>query len=481
MRPKHWSAYSLPLLVAVILLFVQQLCKVATSQTRTLTAPDFVWKQSLPIRSGDPQIKPIGGTEVRNLVVFDNKLFAAIGYWMDTETENPALPGAQVLRLDSPGSQWQVDLELNERTPQGLRKYYNISTLNKVRFTIDSTGRQLTDSIDLLLASVWKRGFGLDLFSRVAGSSSTAWSKTTIPGDQFSPPYATVRAFLLHTDRITGDEIVFAGATNAIFAGRYDSEHQSISWNPQPETRWHDDLNLNHSDRARVSSLAECNGRLFATTRGAIYERADGTVPTWNKVFETTIHLAGRHVTGLRGLTCIRNPLGSTDVLLVSVEDDPSRIYRINPRDIGPAGEYNATLELDVSSFLTQAIRTKTTYAIVAYNDMMEYRDSTGACSCLLLGLEAIAPEASASFGSLLFNTHGYYLVRDCGGNYALREIRDFQIEPEPWLVAVRTLALSPFPADPPGTVYAGGFDANYTPVHNTAWLYKGVPKEVPQ
>jgi hypothetical protein len=34
----------------------------------------------------------------------------------------------------------------------------------------------------------------------------------------------------------------------------------------------------------------------------------------------------------------------------------------------------------------------------------------------------------------------------------------------------------SPFPTDPPGTVYAGGFDTDGNPVHNTAWLYKGVP-----
>ena len=57
-----------------------------------------------------------------------------------------------------------------------------------------------------------------------------------------------------------------------------------------------------------------------------------------------------------------------------------------------------------------------------------------------------------------------------------MREIRDKQITPEPQLVSVRTLAVTPFSSDPPGTVYAGGFDANHNPVHNTAWLYKGVP-----
>jgi hypothetical protein len=70
--------------------------------------------------------------------------------------------------------------------------------------------------------------------------------------------------------------------------------------------------------------------------------------------------------------------------------------------------------------------------------------------------------------------------VRDCHRHYALGEIRDPEIEPDPQLVSVCTFALSPFRNDLPGTLYAGGFDANYNPVHNTAWLYRGVVSEPP-
>ena len=83
--------------------------------------PEFTWRQSLPIRSGDPGIGKIGGTEVRALAIFDGKLFAAIGYWKDTEQENLALPGAQVLRLDGVNSEWQIDFQLDERMPVGRR------------------------------------------------------------------------------------------------------------------------------------------------------------------------------------------------------------------------------------------------------------------------------------------------------------------------------------------------------------------------
>jgi len=40
--------------------------------------------------------------------------------------------------------------------------------------------------------------------------------------------------------------------------------------------------------------------------------------------------------------------------------------------------------------------------------------------------------------------------------------------------VSTRTLSVSPFTQDPDGTVFAGGFDANNVPVHNSAWLCAG-------
>jgi hypothetical protein len=271
--------------------------------------------------------------------------------------------------------------------------------------------------------------------------------------------------------------MVFVGATHAIFAGTYDGERRNIAWNPLPE--WEGDPAGPPSGRARVARFADCNGTLYATSAGTIYERSDGRSPIWKKVFETTIHSDNSKVTGLRGLTCIRDPSRSSDVLLAGVEDNPARIYRIDPHHTDPVGGYEATLELDVSAFLTAALGTETTYAIVPYNMMTGY--PAGGCLRLLLGLEAITPQAPETFGKQRFNPHAYYLVRDCDGAYALREIRDLQIVPPPELVAVRTLAVSPFQSDPAGTVYAGGFDANYNPVHNTAWLYKGVPTAAAQ
>jgi hypothetical protein len=459
-----------------VALMISCLCWAAQGSRAPDLRLDFTWKQSLPLRSGDPAITAIGGTELRSLATFDQKLFAAVGYWMDTEKNSPGLPGAQVLRLDSAHSQWQVDLELTDRLPGGLRKYQAISVLAKVHFSTDGEANALADPVDLLLAGVWKRDIGLDVFWRRTGSGFFPWSKTAIAGQEAAPRGTQLRSFIVHKDRVTGAESVFAGATSAIFVGHYDAGGRIIVWQPQPE--WHEDAGTRPSAAARVASLAECNGKLYATAHDTIYERSDGSVPGWKKVFETKIHLPNPRVTGLRGLTCIRDRAGADNVLLVAVEDEPSRIYRIDPRRANAAGEYDAVLELDVSSFLTDALGgSEATYAIVAYNNMTEYPDSAGGCPYLLIGLETITPQAAEWFGGQHFNPHGHYLLRNCSGDYALREIRDDELVPEPQLVAVRTFALSPFQSDEPGVVYAGGFDANYTPVHNTAWLYKGVPK----
>jgi hypothetical protein len=430
------------------------------------SAPEFNWKQSLPIRPGDPAINRIGGTEVRAITTMDNKLFAAVGYWEDIDSENPALPGAQVLRLDSATSPWRVDLELDDRNPRGLRLYQAISNFEKVQFTEDSAGRPLTPPVEMLLAGAWKRGEGLDIFSRASGSPATPWSKTRIPGQEEAVRGTHFRSFGVHKDAVTGSDVVFAGANNAIFVGKYNRDSQNIEWSPRAE--WQSNY-AGGSAKGRVSSFAECRGKLYAAAYDTVYERADGPAPSWKKVWGTTIQAKSNRVTGLRGLTCSHGVSGADDVMLVGVEDFPSRIYRIELMR-----GFKSTLELDVSAFLTKALSTEAKYGVVAYNDMTAYPDPAGSCTRYLIGLEANTPDAPETFDR--HNPNAHFLVRDCNGGYTLHEIHDPQITPQPQLVSVRSLAVSPFPDDPPGTVYAGGFDTNRNKVHNSAWLYKGVP-----
>ena len=441
------------------------------------TLPDFAWQQSLPIRPSDPAITPIGGTEVRALAAFDKKLFAAIGYWMDTDKSVPELPGAQVLRLDSPSSEWKIDLELDESGPRGMRLYQAISNLQTLHFTTDAAGRQLSEPADILLAGVWKRGIGLDVFARIAGNGPSAWSRMVIPGEEMAARGTQARSFFLHHDTATGIDMAFIGATGAIIAGSYDAGQRQIVWKSAPE--WQADSMPRLGGAGRVSSFAEANGKLYAAAYGAILERIDGSKPAWKKVFETMVNLP--KVTGLRGLTAIPNPTGPGEVLLAGVEDNPARVYRIDPHNTDSADMYASALELDVSEFVGGVLGTPVTYAGIAYNDTIEYPDQAGKCATRLLGIEAITRGAARTFGRQHFNANGYYLVRDCESRYELREVWDRHIEPKPDLVAVRTFAISPFSSDIAGTIYAGGFDANSNLVHNTAWLYKGVPAKTAQ
>jgi hypothetical protein len=43
-----------------------------------------------------------------------------------------------------------------------------------------------------------------------------------------------------------------------------------------------------------------------------------------------------------------------------------------------------------------------------------------------------------------------------------------------PTLIAARTFAVSPFATDGGNAVYFGGYDANFKPAHNTAWIFRG-------
>ena len=280
------------------------------------------------------------------------------------------------------------------------------------------------------------------MFSRATGSPSFPWSRIRIPGHENAPPGSQVRSFALHKDQITGVDVVFAGASNAIFTGRYNRTQKSIVWNPQPE--WQGEVGR-PSAKGRVSSFAECNGKLYAAVHGVIYERLDGPSPEWKKIFETTIQDANDPaVTGLRGLTSIRNNSGPGEVLLASVEDLPARIYRIDPHEIAASGLYGATLELDVSAFLTQALGTQVSYGGIAYNDTTEYASHDPHCPFRLIGMEVITPDAPETFGKNKFDPRAFYLIRDCSGHYTLREIADSRIFPKPQLVAVRALASRP-------------------------------------
>jgi hypothetical protein len=177
--------------------------------------------------------------------------------------------------------------------------------------------------------------------------------------------------------------------------------------------------------------------------------------------------------TGLRGLTTVTDP-GKQEFLLAAVESNASRIVRIDP---STGAE---TIDLDLAHLLDTAWGTRVSYVIATYNDMTRLPRTSGGDD-LLIGLEAFIPPASPRPpGHTVHDVvHGleagaWFLIRHPGGQYELRQVTARFPKIGQNLVAARTFAVSPFPAEAK-VVYVGGYDANDAPAHDTAGIARGI------
>jgi hypothetical protein len=191
--------------------------------------------------------------------------------------------------------------------PVGVRDLA-ISALSEVSFATDGTGERLPGPVSLLLASTWDLTGTTRVFSR--DDATGAWTAVVLAQDRPAPDFLPqVRSFGVHRDRQTGIDLVFAGQNpRGVFSGVYDAIVPGrIRWSTAPEL---DISGVSTSafpglaGRARVSSFAECNGRLYAAVGQQIYERIDGDAPHWRLVY-TNPH-PRRSETGLRGLTAVQ-------------------------------------------------------------------------------------------------------------------------------------------------------------------------------
>ncbi|MEA2771197.1 MAG: hypothetical protein QOD93_4159, partial [Acetobacteraceae bacterium] len=222
--------------------------------------------------------------------------------------------------------------------------------------------------------------------------------------------------------------------------------------------------------RLRISAFAEASGHLYAAIGQQVWVRQDGTTPQWRRLYTNPSPHYSQ--TGLRGLTALAEP-GKADVLLAAVEGNGARIVRIDP---ATGAE---TTDLDLAAFLDAAWGTRVSYVIAAYNDMPGLPHS-GAGDDLAIGLEAyIPPTAPRPPGHTILNVinglegGAWLLIRHPGGRYVLHQVTARFPGIGQNLVAVRSIVPSPFSAEP-GKIYVGGYDANDTPAHDTAWIARG-------
>ena len=394
---------------------------------------------------------------MRVLAAHQGRLFAGNGYWEDQPGWWDGSPGAQILVLDRPGGIWAVDHDFDARLPDGRRRHLAVSALRSVAFRTSA----LRQPVPILLASTWDLTGTRSVFMRDAATGQ--WSESALahspPTKDFLPQ---IRCFGQHRDAVTGADLAFAGDSSGVFRGAFDSG--ALRWNPVPELAFAA-LNIppmpGIGDRLRVGAFAEANGVLYASIGQQIYQRGDGPTPSWRLLYTNP----RQHVTetGLRGMTAVAAS-GGREMLLAVAEGYQARIVRIDPAD------GSETTELDLDGFLNRAWGTKVSFVIAAYNDMAP------AGGALLLGLEAfIPPRAPRPPGHTVLDVvHGleagaWYLIRDKAGRYRLRQIEVEFPRLGHSLVSVRAILASPFPGD--GAVYFAGYDANYTPIHNSAWI----------
>jgi hypothetical protein len=219
--------------------------------------------------------------------------------------------------------------------------------------------------------------------------------------------------------------------------------------------------------RLRISSFTEALGHLYAAVGQQVWERRDGATPHWTLLYTNPDPRYSQ--TGLRGLTALSEP-GRNPVLLAAIEGNAARIIRISPI----TGK--ETTDLDLARFLDTAWDTRVSYVIAAYNDMTRVPRGF-ADDELAIGLEAFIPPGAPrppnhTILPVINGLEGgaWFLIRRPGGLYELHQVAANFPKIGQNLVAARTIVVSPFP-DEPDTLYVGGYDANDTPAHDTAWI----------
>jgi hypothetical protein len=282
--------------------------------------------------------------------------------------------------------------------------------------------------------------------------------------------YSTTRTIGFHRDKVTGVDRVFAGNdTLGTLTGVYDPRAPGrIRWEKSPE--------FEVPRGERVMGFCDCNGVFYCATTCNIFRRTDGATPSRKQVYYRPEEKAP---VGIRGLTAVPNPTGAGEVLLFAAL---SKVRRIDPSE-----NFKETIELGMPSFLTGLLGIKVSFALAAYNEFMPFTIPGSGETVWLFGFESSYPAAVIETNpppkvrlfvreetKWYFAAEARYFIRHAKGRDIRYEVAEVTDPRKPTLVAVRTIALSPFVADRGQALYFGGFDCNSQPSHNTAWVYRG-------
>lgn len=464
-------------------------------------APLTGWRQSLV--SGDP----VETTEVRALVEWGGKLFAATGGYQDQGGEG-GKGGANVVRLDSPNGRWQLE------TSFGFEGA-DTNALVPLHWGANKSGKPV-DTWTLVASASWSNA---NAFTR--NEVDLKWYRT-----DFGP--GQIRAFGVHEDKVAHEWVGFAGGKPNIIRGQltdsYVAGKNPIQWVTGPEG-----IELNTSPLTdpvncfgggRATGFAEARGKIYASACWKIFERVDGprgncaadevnTQGTqcearWKAIWADP--LAGNSETGLRGLTAISYQ--GKQVLLVGSETKYAHITRVDP------GTGEGVVELDLDRWLGSltGVTSGASYKVIPYNSPAKSWIGPDDVARRIFGFQSwLAGSPSPGLSRSIISNNGeatpssvlgeaMFLVRLSDKYYYLQHIPQITNRP---MQAVRECLPSPFPEECKGKtpdgylkdceLYCAGFDTNISsvatpcyadpctvpplilmPIHRTGWIVKG-------
>jgi hypothetical protein len=447
------------------------------------------WSTSFVAGCVDRVGKFAGGSQIMHLVPHKGALYAASGYWMDSRNvlyggKDPNAGWAQVLRLSGANEPWVADLELG---PRHLRT----ELLKSVTFDLDGNGRPLPAPVALLFASTYDAGGSRGISFFVRDDERSSWSPSKIIDAAVSGERGedkSVRAAAIHRDRVTGLESLFLSVgIHGIYAGRYaPSLPGKIDWASAPEP--------GTTTETRILSLVEANGSLFFSDGTRILRRIDGPSPRYAQVLDLSSDVPSgtdrgvfESIGGIRGLSAIDGPIPGKQSLIFMWHGGPrSSMGCIIRLDLQPDGSYARVREGCLAEQIRAYLGGAPIYRVAgAYNRFIPLHDSHSTETVYAVGLEtllSVMPE-DYRFGALMAHNMRYpkgggfyagalYALRDSQARWRVGEVNGKYMPGHPELVSIYDIALSPFSEPGQQTVYFGGYDANFFPSSDTAWVY---------
>jgi acetyl esterase/lipase len=419
------------------------------------------WTNVYPNGQTDSAGIRMGGTELLNLTPHRGRLFAGNSYSFETDVTNHPPGRCQILVLDSLSSRWRVDAVFDLGVPNA-----RVGALQSFTFETNPDG-PLPQSKTLLFAGLNQAAAPNCLPVWVRDDDQEGiWIPTT---DLHVTRRTGVRSLGFFRDAAGVDAVYVGALNNGIYRGTYDpTQPDLMNWNPVPE------YSIPFRNE-RVMGWAVCNGVLYCSSSnpqagsgggGYIYARQEGSPASWSVVAEIPKD-QGKDTEDLRGLSAVPHPtIADKEVLVCTIN---GKVWRIDP-----TSAHTVSVEADLNQIVAGAVGYPVLRVIAAYNEFTPYHGPDGQ----LIHLVGIGVTYERPYPPTTNN--GYYLIRSCRDgviHYQLQTIVDNTAVPpelKDVLRATRTMCVSPFAEDQGRTLYAGGYDTQGSPCHETAWIYRG-------